>query len=201
VEPRREHVEQADHTRGVGARLLGAVAVLVAQVPRDGRREAARAVETRMDPLQPAHPAEAFLAADLVAEPEGLSARSGVGGQQRRLRGEALGEQQDLVPTAARRLVVEHRDRSTALAGPPGHLVAPLVEPDGGPRQALQVEDPLGRLAPRAGDPGDDDHPQAGPGAGRLEVHVIDGHGALLSQSRSLAPALGPARADRRPSA
>src|SRR5205809_721172 len=70
------------------------------------------------DELQPPRAAGACLAADLVAEAEHQSAPAGVLRQQRRRGRETLGEREDVLPAAARRLLLVDGDRGAALAGP-----------------------------------------------------------------------------------
>jgi hypothetical protein len=128
---------------------------------------------------QPPLPAEALLAAQQESQPEELGPLRRIGGQQARLGRQALGQQDHLRPAAARLLVLEDGLRGVALARPGHQLlvgVAGLLEHPG-ERNALHVEEPLGSLAPGAGDAGHDEA-QAGQVSCLLDVDVVGHRGS-----------------------
>jgi len=84
----------------------------------DGIRVAFGQAHQRSEQLKPAAPAEAVLAADLEAEPEGQRAQPGICREQCRRGGHPLRQQQDLGPARAGGLIVEHGLGRVGLAGP-----------------------------------------------------------------------------------
>ena len=116
-------------------------------------------------------PAEAIGATDFVGEAEDAGTVGGIRRKQGRLRGEPLGQQDDLVPTAAGRLVIQDGHRGIAQPGPLEQFVVRLarVLTDRDELDAFRSEGRLGSLAPRPGDPRRQDEPQT-----RLPSRLLD---------------------------
>ena len=109
----REQAQDAGHARGRRLRRRRAVAVLArrGRPPERARDDPRRSTlvgseSVRSSSIRRRHQPKPVLAGQLVREPEHLRALGGIGGDERGLRGEPLGEEDDLGPRGARRLVL-----------------------------------------------------------------------------------------------
>src|SRR5262249_26122097 len=88
---------------------------------------------------------------------------------------------QDFRPPGTRPLVFVDGHWSMALAGPVLHTLVVVGEPYRHPVDAFDVEDALGRLAPRPGHIAHDHHAQACATTRLVQRYVAEGHPGLVS--------------------
>jgi hypothetical protein len=149
--------------------------LIVAIASREVVGHPARALLVRArDHQQAAVPAEPVLAAELVREPEHAHAVLEVGRDEARLRGQSLGEPEDLRPARPRPLVVPHDDGCVVVARPRLERVVRHHGLLGHGRvwDALHVEDRFRRLRPGWAGIGCEDQAKALQGPGLLDGDV-----------------------------